>query len=225
MKRWNILISVVVFFGASCAMCKDAEQIIEWKEEKRIAYYDDATLETADAYQREKCQLNITYPANQDGFATLIFLHGGGLRQGTPKAPGNYYKRDFAIATPGYRVAPTVQCPVYIEDAAAANLSPFLVVAGEAALEWPARTEENAFFAAVMRTVGHKKTVFHEIKGRNHGTICAGAINHVCTFIDEVCTEIDKAGKPATTLAEPVIEPLPDEQIEADIDKRFPAWP
>jgi len=97
-----------------------AQDVIQWKQESHIAYYDEATMKKADPYLKEKCYLNIEYPANRTGFATLIYLHGGGLRMGTPTVPECYRKRNFAIVMPGYRLSPKVKCPAYIEDTAAA---------------------------------------------------------------------------------------------------------
>ncbi len=49
--------------------------------------------------------------------------------------------------------------------------SPFLCFAGDNDL--PARSEENRYFAAVMKAAGHDAVRFIEVAGRNHGTIAS----------------------------------------------------
>jgi acetyl esterase/lipase len=62
-----------------------------------------------------------------------------------------------------------------IVDAAApvfhvsADVPPFLAIAGSE--DNPARPEENAYFIAAMRSVGHSDASYHEFEGRTHGTI------------------------------------------------------
>ncbi len=78
-------------------------------------------------YQRERCQLDLFWPAPKTpGFATLVWFHGGGLTAGT-KNDGftrgicrSLASAGVAVAAVNYRLSPKVTYPAYIEDAAAA---------------------------------------------------------------------------------------------------------
>lgn len=72
-------------------------------------------------YMQEKCRLDLYLPANRKaGFATVIFLHAGGLKQGKKYVPGKLRHQEYAVVAAGYRLHPQVKAPAYIEDAAAA---------------------------------------------------------------------------------------------------------
>ena len=85
-----------------------------------IAYYSEQALANADDYCREQCRLDLRYPADRKGFATVVWFHGGGLQHGRRhfvelKDPS------IAVAAVGYRLSPKVKHPGYLEDAAAAT--------------------------------------------------------------------------------------------------------
>ena len=81
-----------------------------------IAYYP-ADKHVTDPDQR--CFLDIRHPANQPGFATLVWFHGGGLTGGQREFP-RYEGKGVALIAAGYRLSPQAKCPEFIEDAAAA---------------------------------------------------------------------------------------------------------
>lgn len=76
--------------------------------------------QSSDAYARERCVLDIYYPTNRKGFATIVWFHGGGLTGGEKHIPEALKEKGYAIVAPNYRLSPKVKSPVYIEDAAAA---------------------------------------------------------------------------------------------------------
>ena len=85
-----------------------------------IAYYGEQALAGADDYRRTQCRLDLRYPADRKGFATVVWFHGGGLQHGRRhfielKDPS------IAVAAVGYRLSPKVKHPGYLEDAAAAT--------------------------------------------------------------------------------------------------------
>ena len=82
--------------------------------------YRDISPGKADDEIRKNCHLDIYYPENKKGFATVIWFHGGGLSGGKKEIPEILREQGFAIVGPEYRKNPEVKCPVYIEDAAAA---------------------------------------------------------------------------------------------------------
>lgn len=52
-----------------------------------------------------------------------------------------------------------------------ADAPPVLLVTGDRELELPGRYEENAYFAAMMKSVGHRDITLHEMKGADHGAV------------------------------------------------------
>jgi len=85
-----------------------------------VAYYATSELNRADEYQKTQCRLDLRYPTNRPGFATVVWFHGGGLTGG--KRHFIELKRpEVAIAAVGYRLSPKVEHPGYLEDAAAAT--------------------------------------------------------------------------------------------------------
>lgn len=66
------------------------------------------------------CRLDLYYPGNTKDYATVIWIHGGGLTEGSRSIPGKLKNQGFAVATIDYRLSPGVKSPIYVEDAAAA---------------------------------------------------------------------------------------------------------
>ena len=75
--------------------------------------------DTLTDYTREQCQLDVYYPTDSVGFATVVWFHGGGLEGGTRHLPEALEGQGIAIVPVSYRLAPHVSSPTYIEDAAA----------------------------------------------------------------------------------------------------------
>jgi acetyl esterase/lipase len=102
----------------------------QYSTKKNIPYYPDAKSQ-ADAYVAERCLLDLYYPENEDGFATIIWFHGGGLKGGQKEIPGALKDKGVAVVGVNYRLYPKVGAPAYIEDAAAAvawvfgNIAPY----------------------------------------------------------------------------------------------------
>lgn len=84
-----------------------------------ISYYPDSVSETDD-YIKERCLLDLYQPLGNEGFATLVWFHGGGLTGGEKYLPPLLKEQGIAVAYMNYRLSPKVTAPVYIEDAAAA---------------------------------------------------------------------------------------------------------
>ncbi|MDR2040979.1 MAG: alpha/beta hydrolase, partial [Tannerella sp.] len=98
-------------------------------ERKDIPYYDETTRRQ-DAYQAERCVLDVYYPAGIEDFATVVWFHGGGLTDGSKSIPEALKEQGFAVVAVNYRLYPKVKCPAYIEDAAAAVAWVFRNIAG-----------------------------------------------------------------------------------------------
>lgn len=75
--------------------------------------------EAAEA-MKPACVLDIYYPENAKDFATVVWIHGGGLTGGSRSIPEQLKNQGFAVATIDYRLSPGAKSPAYVEDAAAA---------------------------------------------------------------------------------------------------------
>ncbi len=84
-------------------------------------------------YELERCKLDVYLPKEQKNFATLVWFHGGGLKNGdkdgrkiesdsvkTVMIAKSLAAAGIAVVAPNYRLSPKVTFPAYIEDAAAA---------------------------------------------------------------------------------------------------------
>lgn len=94
-------------------------QEAQYKTVNNISYYTESK-QNSDAYIKERCILDIYYPTNEKGFATIVWFHGGGLTGGEKELPDGLKNKNICIVGVNYRLSPKVQAPAYIEDAAAA---------------------------------------------------------------------------------------------------------
>jgi acetyl esterase/lipase len=85
-----------------------------------LAYTSDVALMQADDYQKAQCRLDLRYPTNRTGFATVVWFHGGGLTAGKRHFI-DLKNPDIAVAAVGYRLSPKGELPCFLEDAAAAT--------------------------------------------------------------------------------------------------------
>ncbi len=85
---------------------------------ENVAYQSKSLIKN-DTYAADRCKLDIYYPESE-GFATVIWFHGGGLSAGNKFIPDRLKENGIAVVAPNYRLHPKVNSPVYIEDAAAA---------------------------------------------------------------------------------------------------------
>jgi acetyl esterase/lipase len=108
-----LIILITVFAGFKV----DAQNTTLYKTEKDILYREGNNLTD---YMRERCRLDIYYPANKDSFATIVWFHGGGITGGSKFIPEEWTKKGIAVVAANYRLSPRVKCPEYIDDAAAA---------------------------------------------------------------------------------------------------------
>jgi Esterase/lipase len=63
--------------------------------------------------------LDIYYPEQTAGFATVVWFHGGGLKAGSKFIPDELKEKGIAVIAVNYRMNPKVTSPIYIDDAAA----------------------------------------------------------------------------------------------------------
>jgi acetyl esterase/lipase len=114
-NRLLLLIVFLVSFPAVEAAALAADGDYSLAENIQYREGDDLT-----EYQKERCRLDVYYPAKQKKFATVVWFHGGGLKAGNRSVPKGLKEQGIAVVAVNYRLHPKVKAPVYIEDAAAA---------------------------------------------------------------------------------------------------------
>lgn len=70
-------------------------------------------------YMQERCHLDVYYPTGKEGFSTVVWFHGGGLKNGQKSIPERLKESGIAVVAVNYRMHPRVKSPAYVEDAAA----------------------------------------------------------------------------------------------------------
>jgi acetyl esterase/lipase len=253
----NVRLALITagLLGSVCSGIAAEGDGLKYRTEKDIAYYGE---DIGDAYIQQQCRLDVYYPEGVKDFATVVWFHAGGLKQGSRYVPGELMNKGFAVVAVEYRLSPKVKAPAYIEDAAAAtawvfknigrfggstnrivvagasaggylstmigldkswlaahgidadslagivslsgqaithvavreeqgigrthpiidrfaplyhvraDAPPLMIVTGDRDLELLGRYEENAYFARMMKIVGHTDTELYELEGFDH---------------------------------------------------------
>ena len=111
MKRFLFLIVVISLFSNGLVLATKPKYITK----ENISYRENES----DAYKASRCKLDINYPETE-GFATIIWYHGGGLTSGQKHIPDGLREKGFAVVAVNYRLAPKVKVADCVDDAAAA---------------------------------------------------------------------------------------------------------
>ncbi|MDD5349213.1 MAG: alpha/beta hydrolase [Chthoniobacteraceae bacterium] len=114
------LLGCIPFVPPASAEEKPKPRPVVSATETNLPYYEGEALAKADAYQKETCKLDIAYPTDVPGFATLIWFHGGGLTEGARYFP-DIKDRGIAVVAVSYRLSPQAPLPSFLDDAAAST--------------------------------------------------------------------------------------------------------
>ena len=108
--------SIIAIFALQFFLIFATAQAVEadYQTIENISYYEQADI--TDDYQKERCVLDLYYPADMDSFATVVWFHGGGIRGGEKFIPVQLENKDIAVLAVNYRLYPQVKNPVYIEE-------------------------------------------------------------------------------------------------------------
>ncbi|MCU0705590.1 MAG: alpha/beta hydrolase, partial [Fimbriiglobus sp.] len=106
---------VLLFTSVAAAQEKPTEGT--HTTEKDIPYRTGDRLTTA---MKERCKLDIHFPAKGKDLPTVVWFHGGGLTKGEKAIPKGLQDRNVIVIAANYRLSPVAKAPEYIEDAAAA---------------------------------------------------------------------------------------------------------
>ena len=111
MKKLTFLFFVALIVPNLCALGAEIEIA------KDITYLEDVN------YPDNKDKLDLYSPAGDGPHPVMIFIHGGGLLQGSKDSyefVGRYFAENgFVAVVPNYRLSPDVKHPGHIEDIAA----------------------------------------------------------------------------------------------------------
>lgn len=113
MKKIIACISIICY----TLLCYSQNQTTDnnYRTQKNISYLHPGEK---DSYKLERCKLDLHYPTDKKGFATLIWFHGGGLEAGEKHFPKEFLEQGYAVIAVNYRLSPRAQNPAYTEDAA-----------------------------------------------------------------------------------------------------------
>ncbi len=111
----QFLLTFILFFSVCFLFAQQPEYVTK----SAIPYYSEA-IRASDNYLKERCVLDVYYPKNTSGFATVIWFHGGGLTGGNKEIPEALKNKSICIVAVNYRLSPKVKVKQCIEDAAAA---------------------------------------------------------------------------------------------------------
>jgi len=119
MRIPKVLLAVIVTAVAACStpQVQPPVESAVYGFEQGIPYLPAGELTD---YERERCQLDVYYPRDTTGYATVVWFHGGGLKRGHKEIPLGLRDKGLAVVAANYRFSPKARAPAYIEDAAAA---------------------------------------------------------------------------------------------------------
>ena len=111
------VVALAALFVLGTGLAKGADETGQYKTDADIAYRTGTGLTD---YMKSRCRLDVYYPAGKKEFATVVWFHGGGLKNGNRFVPSALKEKGIAVVPVNYRLHPKVKSPAYVDDAAAA---------------------------------------------------------------------------------------------------------
>lgn len=115
--KTRFILAVFILMAAFSASAQQHPQDEGYNFVQNVSY---VSADETDEYRKERCVLDIYYPDTDEGFATLVWFHGGGLTGGSKELLDGFRRQGFAVVAVNYRLFPKCKCPDYIDDAAQA---------------------------------------------------------------------------------------------------------
>lgn len=115
--KTRLILAVFILMAAFSASAQQHPQDEGYNFVQNVSY---VSADETDEYRKERCVLDIYYPDTGEGFATLVWFHGGGLTGGSKELLEGFRRQGFAVVAVNYRLFPKCKCPDYIDDAAQA---------------------------------------------------------------------------------------------------------
>ncbi|MBT7911055.1 MAG: alpha/beta hydrolase, partial [Verrucomicrobia bacterium] len=69
--------------ACSLAKAQDANSPAQYKTADNILYREGKLTE----YMQERCRLDVYHPVGKEGYPTIVWFHGGGLKAGNRSVP------------------------------------------------------------------------------------------------------------------------------------------
>ncbi len=114
----SVWLALIALLLASQAVAQDnVAEAQGYKTVSDVVYRDGQDMTD---YMKERCRLDLYYPADVEDFATVVWFHGGGLSAGNRFVPSQLEGQRLGVVAVNYRLSPRVKSPAYVEDAAAA---------------------------------------------------------------------------------------------------------
>ena len=102
---------VTAVFALSGGLAIGADEAVQYKTDTDIAYRSGPGLTD---YMRSRCKLDVYYPAGKKDFATVVWFHGGGLKNGNRFVPSALKEKGIAVVPVNYRLHPKVLSLIHI---------------------------------------------------------------------------------------------------------------
>lgn len=162
---------------------EDAAAAVAWVFHHMPEFGGDANLifvagHSAGGYLVSMIGLDVTYLAhygvNANDLAGVVSFSGQTVTHATIRAERGI---------PRTRTVVDEMAPLFH---ARADCPPFVLVTGDRDLDVLGRYEENALLARVMVGAGHEATVFHELKGYDHGSMVTPACEILLGTVNDV---------------------------------------
>ena len=113
----SFITAAAMVLTCTLARAQDAKSSAHYNTQSNILYRTGGNLTD---YMKERCRLDVYHPVGKEGYPTIVWFHGGGLKAGNRSVPAALKNKGVAVVSVNYRLHPKVKSPVYIEDAAAA---------------------------------------------------------------------------------------------------------
>ena len=111
------LLQICVFILALYLPSSHGQSETTYRTEEKIFY---RTEKSPSSDMQDRCLLDLYVPQGIKDFPTVVWFHGGGLKNGERFIPQELKNQGLAVVAAGYRLSPKSKCPAYIEDAASA---------------------------------------------------------------------------------------------------------
>ncbi len=119
MKNSKLTLLLIFAFSFTIQIQAFTQNNVANYELEKDILYQSKQLALQDNYINNRCRMDIYYPTEK-GYTTVVWFHGGGITSGNKFIPEKLKEKGIAVVAVNYRLYPKVNCPVYIEDAAAA---------------------------------------------------------------------------------------------------------
>ena len=105
-KTFGRSVVAVSAMALACSLAKaeEANPSAQYKTVDNILYREGKLTE----YMQERCRLDVYHPVGKEGYPTIVWFHGGGLKAGNRSVPSALKNKGVAVVSVNYRLHPKV---------------------------------------------------------------------------------------------------------------------